>query len=105
MAQLVNINTDAKIREMAEFGFKSEVLKYGSCYIVGDPLCPVKTGLAINSEAFLVRFRNGYKFKPSELYNLRGLNGGKKGRKFHVESQFMFCCVAPNLCGKYTNLN
>lgn len=105
VAQLANINTDDKLREMVQFGFKSEVLKYGNTYIIGEPLLPIKTVLALNTDSFLFRFYNGKKFAPTQLWDMEGQSGGKEAHRFFVETNWLFACVAPNLNAKYTNVS
>jgi hypothetical protein len=104
VAQQVNANNDDKVREMAQFGFRSEVLRYGNTYAVAHPSLPVKTALAINTNGLLFKFFEGNKFKPSKLYDLRATSGGKRAKKFHVETQYLFA-VIPNLMGKATNVS
>lgn len=104
VAQLVNANTDDKLREMAEFGFSSEVLKYGNTYVIAHPGMPVKTGLALNTASMLFRFYNGKKFSPSQLWDLEGQSAGKEAHKFHVETNWLWAII-PNMNAKYTALS
>jgi hypothetical protein len=103
VAQQVNVNTSDKVREMAKYGFRSEVLQYGNAFAIGHPGLPVNTALAINTQSILFRFYNGNKFTPSQLWDLEGTDGGKEAHKFHVTTHWLWCII-PNLNAKYTNL-
>lgn len=102
---LVNVNTDDKLREMAQYGFRTEVLKYGNTYAIGDPMCDLKTGYGLNSASFLIRFLKEAKFAPTELWDMEKQDGGKEAWRYLIKTQWMFACVAPNLNIKYTNLS
>lgn len=100
-----NANMDDKVRELAQYGFKSNVIKYGNAYCIGDWRCPQKTVLGLNMESFILNFLPGRKFAPSELYDQRGIPGGIEGHRFDVRTQWRLMCVAPNLNIKYTNVS
>ena len=104
VAQLVNINQDDRLRELVKFGFESEVLCYGRTYALSHPAMPPTTVLGINTDSLLFKWYGGYKFKPSKFYDLRATSAGKRGLKYHIETQYIFS-VIPNLNFKATGLS
>ena len=105
VAYTTNVNMDDKVREFGQYGFKTQMLKYGNVYVIGDTRIPQKTAIGLNMKSFIFHFLPGAKFTPSELYPQHGIPGGIKGNVFFVETQWRAICVAPNLNVKYTNLS
>jgi hypothetical protein len=103
-AIIQKVDNDDRIREMAQYGFKAQVVKYGETYIIADPLCPPKTCIGLNLKSWILNFLPGKKFTPSTMYDQKGIPGGIDGYRFFINTQWRFICRAPNLNVKYTNV-
>jgi hypothetical protein len=105
VAYTTNVNTDDQVREYGQYGFKTQMLKYGNVYVIGDTRIPQKTALGLNMKSFIFHFLPGRKFSPDGPYDQKGIPGGIAGQLMFVNTQWRAICVAPNLNVKYTNLS
>ncbi len=74
-------------------------------YFVADNKCPSGTAIGLNLKSWIIAFKKGKKFTPSQLFDQTGIAGGIDGSIFYVNTQWMPMCIAPPLNVKYTNLS
>lgn len=103
-AQTQEVNTGPDLRMIGQYGFRNPALRYGNTWIVGDNRCPAGVAVGLSMDSWMIAFKKGKKFTPSQLYDQTGIAGGIDGSIFYVNTQWMPMCVAPPANIKYTNL-
>lgn len=96
LAYTVNANTDPNVQMMiGKYGYKYPIVKYMNSYVICNPRQPVATVYGLNMKSWIVAFKKGRKWSPTQLYPQEGIEGGKAASIFYVNTQYMVICTAP----------
>ena len=104
VAATQEVNTGPDLRMIGQFGFKNPCVKFGNTWFISDNKCPAGYAFGLSLDSWIVAFRKGAKFTPSQMYDQTGISGGIDGSIFYVNTEWMPMCIAPPANIKYTNL-
>lgn len=96
------------IPEMAEFGFKREVIRIFSgnrpVYILWDPACPAGHGAFLDPSTWTVAIHPDKNFKISTPADQTKVEGGAEADTGTIEVELMLACEVPSFNAYFTNL-
>lgn len=106
-AYQINANTDVNVQAIErQFGFKMQVIKYNTLYVVCDMNIPTKRAYAINTKAWVFVTKTGSNFSLNEWTDQSKIEGGKVAWYNTIDLQYMLFLNSPGYGQiQYTDLN
>lgn len=102
-----NVNDDVNVQAIQrQFGFKLQVIKYNTLYVICDMNIPAKRVYALNTGSFVFATKSGANFSAQGWEDQSRIEGGKVAFYNVIDLQYMFFCLSPAYgCAQYTSMN